>query len=97
MGCSSAREKIEDQMLQIKMLRMEIQMERENNINQLQEMEKRKITHPDIPDYIDPKFALQKKIYYINQTELMKNLPKEKAITTKNLKKIKKVKNKEKK
>ena len=101
MGCSSAREKIEDQMLQIKMLRMEIQMERENNINQLQEMEKRKITHPDIPDYIDPKFALQKKIYYINKTELVNNLPKEKekekAITTKNPQKTKKVKAKGKK
>ena len=99
MGCSSTREKIEDQMLQIKMLRMEIQMERENNINQLQEMENRKITHPDIPDYIDPKFALQKKIYYINKTELVNNLPKEeeKAITTKNPKKTKKVKTKGKK
>ena len=78
---------------------MEIQMERENNINQLQEMENRKITHPDIPDYIDPKFALQKKIYYINKTELVNNLPKEeeKAITTKNPKKTKKVKTKGKK
>ena len=48
-------------MMQIKLLRMEIQMDRENKVNQLSQMEGRKITYQHIPDYIDPQFAAEKK------------------------------------
>ena len=52
-------------MLQIKMLRMEIQMERENNIHQLQEMEKRKITHPVISYILYPLHSLSMRPKYL--------------------------------
>ena len=79
MGCSSPQEKIEDQMMKIKLLRIEIQMERENKINQLSEMTGNKIKHKNIPDYIDPEFAKQN--YIIYEKEFIENLfrkPKEK-------------------
>ena len=98
MGCTSPQEKIEDNIMQLKMLRTEIQMERENKINQLSEIEKRKITHPKIPDYIDPEFALEKQVYYINRTDLEYKLPKENngIEINKKPKKIKKAKSKKK-
>ena len=64
MGCSSPQEKIEDQMMKIKLLRIEIQMERENKINQLSEMTGNKIKYENIPDYIDPEFAKQNYIIF---------------------------------
>ena len=95
MGCTSDREKIEDQMMQIKLIRMEIQMERENKINQLAQMDGRKIKYKNIPDYIDQKFAIEKKIYSDNNGELTEELLKEKKESDN--KKVKKVKNKNKK
>ena len=77
MGCITPKEKIEDQMMQIKMLKMEIQMDRENKVNQLSQMEGRQITYQQIPDYIDPKFAQEKKIYYGNNTEIIERISKE--------------------
>ena len=99
MGCTSSLEKIEDEMMQLKMLRMEIQMERENNINQLEEIENRKIIHPNIPDYIDPKFAIEKIINYMNRTKLKGEIPDEtnEFEKNKNPKRIKMSKSKEKK
>ena len=64
MGCSSPQEKIEDQMMKIKLLRIDIQMERENKIKQLSEMTGNKIKYNKIPDYIDPEFAKQNCIIY---------------------------------
>ena len=65
MGCTSDREKIEDQMMQIKLNRMEIQMERENKINQLSQMDGRKIKYKNIPDYIDQNLQLKKKFILV--------------------------------
>lgn len=90
MGCTSDREKIEDQMMQIKLNRMEIQMERENKINQLSQMDGRKIKYKNIPDYIDQKFAIEKKIYSGNIDELTEELSKEKKENIKKVKKLKK-------
>ena len=64
MGCTSSKEKIEDQMMEIKLQRIEIQMDREDKINQLSKMEGRNITYQNIPDYIDPQFAVEKNIFY---------------------------------
>ena len=63
MGCSGPREKLEDQMMVMKLERMEIQMEREKQLKKLSEMDGRKIQKNNIPDYIDPEFAREKKLY----------------------------------
>ena len=64
MGCSTSRESIENQMMKLKLVRMEIQMERENNVNKSTEIDGHKIVYRSIPDYIDPQFAIENKIYY---------------------------------
>ena len=72
MGCSSVREKIENEMMKLELKRAEVQMEREMNVNQLSKMQGKKIKYENIPDYIDPKFALEKRIYkgrFIHQVE----------------------------
>ena len=63
MGCGSAREKIEDEMMVYKLERMEIQMEKEKELKKLAEIEGRTIERHKIPDYIDPEFAKEKKLY----------------------------------
>ena len=63
MGCAGAREKIEDQMMLMKLERMEVQMEKEKHLKRLSEIEGHDIKGGQVPDYIDPKFAKEKKIY----------------------------------
>jgi hypothetical protein len=52
MGCGDSKEKIEDEMIKLKFQRTQIQMERKKQIKLLEEIEKKKITEPIIPDYI---------------------------------------------
>ena len=52
MGCGNAKEKIENEMIAMKMERTKIQMERRNNIKLLEDIDKRKIIEPSIPDYL---------------------------------------------
>ena len=63
MGCSGAKEKLEDQMMLMKLQRMEIQMEKEKELKKLSEMEGTPIQRGVIPDYIDPVFAKEKNLY----------------------------------
>ena len=68
MGCSGAKEKLEDRMMLVKLARMEIQMEKEKELKKLSEMEgkpvKRGIVKRGIvPDYIDPVFAKERNLY----------------------------------
>ena len=56
MGCSDPREKIENEMMKIKMSRIEIQMERYNQLEKLKGINGGEIKMPIIPDYIDQKF-----------------------------------------
>lgn len=63
MGCSGAREKIEDKIMLLKLERMEIQMEKEKQLDKLSEITGHKIKPGQIPDYIDPKYAKEKNIY----------------------------------
>lgn len=63
MGCSGPREKLEDKMMLMKLERMEIQMEKEKELNKLSQIEGHKIKPVHVPDYIDPKFAKEKNIY----------------------------------
>ena len=62
MGCSGEKEKIEDKMMEIKLERMEIKMEKEKELKKLCEMQGRSIKRTHIPDYIDPQFAREKQI-----------------------------------
>ena len=69
MGCGSPREKIEDEMMVYKLERMQIQMEKENELKKLAEIEGHAIERTKIPDYIDPEFAKEKKLYEEYQDE----------------------------
>ena len=66
MGCGSTREKIEDEMMVYKLERMEVQMEKEKELKKLAEIEGRTIERHKVPDYIDPEFAKEKKLYEDN-------------------------------
>ena len=63
MGCGTAREKLEDEMMVYKLERMEIQMQKEKELKKLAEIEGHTIERHPIPDYIDPQFAKEKRLY----------------------------------
>jgi len=63
MGCGTAREKLEDKMMVYKLERMEIQMEKEKELKKLAEIEGHTIERYRVPDYIDPKFAKENRLY----------------------------------
>ena len=52
MGCGNSKEKLEDEMIKLKFQRVQIQMERKNQIKILEGIERKKITEPIIPDFI---------------------------------------------
>ena len=52
MGCGNPKEKLEDEMIKLKLQRALIQMERRNQIKILEGIERKKITEPTIPDFI---------------------------------------------
>ena len=52
MGCTSNKEKIENEMIEMKLERVRVQMERRNNIKLLEDIDGRKIKEPSIPDYL---------------------------------------------
>ena len=52
MGCSNAREDIEDQIMLIRLKRMNIQMEREKNLKLLSDLEGYPINMENLPDYL---------------------------------------------
>jgi len=55
MGCGNAREKLENEMIMMKLERIGIQMERHNQIQLLEKIDGKKMKVPKIPDYIDTK------------------------------------------
>ena len=64
MGCGTAREKLENQMIVYKLARMNIQVEKEKELKKLEEIEGHSRPRRSyIPDYIDPAFAKEKKLY----------------------------------
>ena len=78
MGCGTAREKIEDEMMVYKLERMDIQMQREKELKKLAEIEGHEIERYIVPDYIDPQFAKEKRLYPIqNNYNINENNPKE--------------------
>lgn len=56
MGCDNSKEKIEDQMMKMKMDRIELQMERYKALQQLKEIDGTDMKIPAIPDYVDENF-----------------------------------------
>ena len=67
MGCSGDKEKLEDQMMLVKLKRMEIQMEKEKELKKLSEIEGKPVKRGIVPDYIDPVFAREKNLYEDDQ------------------------------
>ena len=58
MGCGNSKEKLEDEMLNLKISRIEVQMERYNQMQILKEKNGYNIKCPEIPDYLDHKYAI---------------------------------------
>ena len=56
MGCTADRQTIEDQIMLLKLERMEVQMAKDKEIKKLSELEGRPIQGTEIPDYLDPEF-----------------------------------------
>ncbi len=52
MGCTSNREKIENEMIAMKLERVRVQIEKRNNIKLLEDIDGRKIKESIIPDYL---------------------------------------------
>ena len=59
MGCGSAREKLENEMILMKLERIGVQMERQNQIKLLENIDCRKIKVPEIPDYLENKLQIK--------------------------------------
>ena len=77
MGCSSQREKLENEMMNVQIMRLEVQMEKYNHLKRLSEIDNQKFEYINvIPDYIDPKFAVEKKIYIKNNSDKKTDLAK---------------------
>ena len=57
MGCENTKEKIEEEMLKMKLERIEIQKERYQQLKILKEIDGYESKAPIIPDYIDPNFT----------------------------------------
>ena len=55
MGCGNAREKLENEMIMMKLERIGIQMERQSQMQLLEKIDGKKMKIPKIPDYIDTK------------------------------------------
>ena len=94
MGCVEEQQKIKDQMMLLKLERLEIRNQKKNQIKLLEQIEGHSIQRDEIPDYIDPHFARAKNIatdyHYINQIKIANTTNK------KDINKDEKVKGKEK-
>ena len=52
MGCASVKEKIEAQMMLLKLERVDIMQEREDKIKELEKVTGQTVVRPPVPDYI---------------------------------------------
>ena len=69
MGCGDVKDKLEDKMMLIKIERMELRMQREKELKKLADMDGHQVKKNEIPDYIDPVFAQEKKIYEVSNVD----------------------------
>ena len=66
MGCGNPKEKIEDEIMKMKMKRTESQMERYNQLEKLKNLHGLEIKPSIIPDYIDGNFLREQLLKRIN-------------------------------
>ena len=71
MGCGSVREDLEDKIMQIRLQRMSLQMEREKNLKILSELEGHPINMENLPDYLAS--SSQGKLVKLNNPNLEQN------------------------
>ena len=71
MGCGNAREKIENEMIALKLERVGVQMERKNQIKLLEDIDGTKIKEPIIPDQLvlNPKDKNNEKVILTKNSE----------------------------
>ena len=69
MGCGNPREKVENEMIKMKMQRTVIQMERKNQLKLLREIDGKELKFQKIPDYIDESMCTNQDIKRIKKTE----------------------------
>ena len=62
MGCTADRQTIEDQIMLLKLERMEVQMAKDKEVKKLSELDGRPIKATEIPDYLDPEFMAGKNL-----------------------------------
>ena len=86
MGCSSIKEKLENEIIKLEIKKIEIQMEKYNQLQKLAKIENHEIRPNIIPDHIEPELSKEHKINIENSND-KKSAKLEKAI----LKKEKKV------
>ena len=98
MGCGTPKEKVEDEMMVYKLERTEIQMEKEKELKKLAEIEGHTIERYRVPDYIDPKFAKENRLYEVEKEDKDKDNDKSESIdkSSKRSKRSNKKKEKEK-
>lgn len=93
MGCSGAQKKIENEMMLIEYERINLQIERMKTLKKLEEIDGIKRKGNVIPDYLDPKFARNKKKNSKKSTkdlingETIVDAPNKKELNSKNSKK----------
>ena len=90
MGCGSPKEKIEDEMMKAKMERIEIQMERINQLHLLKNTYGKEIKTALIPDYIDINFLQD---YLIKRQHSSSTIQKEESCQIRNYHKRSKTNN----
>ena len=69
MGCGNPREKVENEMIKIKMERIQIQMERTNQLKLLRDIDGKELKFQKIPDYIDASCSENQDIKRNKKTE----------------------------
>ena len=73
MGCENVKEKVEDEMLKMKLEREEIRTERYKIVKLLNELDGGHRKAAIIPDYIDPEFSNKNSSKPINDQEMNKD------------------------
>ena len=92
MVCGHPKEKIENELMKAKFERIQIQMERINQIKLLEEITGKHINPPKIPDYIAP-IIIKNKLNKEKSTTSLKRKGKEERLIHRSSKKLKKKKN----
>ena len=81
MGCQSIEEKIESQMLSLKLERVLIRQEKKKIIKQYEDYYGASLDRKEVPDYIDPEMLmiLKRKIYGLKGTDEEKSSDEDKT------------------